>query len=515
MVHLGSETYFDLGEIEEAHILLVQSEMGSTGPGGSILTVTHSIQALSPSAVLMVGIAFGMDAEKQQVGQVLVAQQIRDYEVQKIGTSARGRMKIIARGPRVDASTRLIKMLKAASHDWCEPGLIDFGLLLSGAKLIDNPRFRDELRAIEPEALGGEMEGAGVYAAAYRDHVDWIVVKAICDWANGHKGEHKKERQGHAAKNAADFAFHVLGKGGFGRGRRLDDGPSDGGARAMAREVARRDHLTQLKDDIIRPITDRAAAYAQHIARHGVFADGYVANGGYSGALRPAIPADHPLALDWPAHFPAFATRARAFDDAVDRYQEEGLGLLNAVHARLVTHNGEQSWVPILDGAILAWLLGLSGQARPVERMDMGFGRTGLYVSDPGGGADIIERGWQGVEHDVSQIERDEEIGAHGWRLRSGMRDVQDRAAAIIRDAEQIHAQQYLTGDCTFVESTDGGHSGPSVDARMEVGKVAGDAAAVRARRVAGGHVVGVARADTVEESGRLAGVDVDSIGDG
>ncbi len=40
--------------------------------------------------------------------------------------------------------------------------------------------------------------------------VDWILVKAICDWADGHKAKDKKARQQTAAHNAASFVLHAL-----------------------------------------------------------------------------------------------------------------------------------------------------------------------------------------------------------------------------------------------------------------------------------------------------------------
>jgi hypothetical protein len=59
------------------------------------------------------------------------------------------------------------------------------------------------------------MEGAGLYAVAQREKVDWILVKAICDYADGNKGQDKDKRQQTAARNAARFVFHVLNQGGF------------------------------------------------------------------------------------------------------------------------------------------------------------------------------------------------------------------------------------------------------------------------------------------------------------
>ncbi|MFB3154300.1 MAG: NB-ARC domain-containing protein, partial [Candidatus Acidiferrales bacterium] len=65
-------------------------------------------------------------------------------------------------------------------------------------------------RGFEPEAIGGEMEGAGLYVSCHDENVDWILVKAICDWADGHKAEDKKARQQTAAHNAASFVLHAL-----------------------------------------------------------------------------------------------------------------------------------------------------------------------------------------------------------------------------------------------------------------------------------------------------------------
>src|SRR5205085_1621293 len=82
-----------------------------------------------------------------------------------------------------------------------------FGPVLSGEKLVDNASFKDELFRSHPAAIGGEMEGAGVYAASARKKVEAIVVKAICDWGDGLKhGRH----QPLAAAVAASFVHAVL-----------------------------------------------------------------------------------------------------------------------------------------------------------------------------------------------------------------------------------------------------------------------------------------------------------------
>src|SRR5712692_3198405 len=82
--YIGDSTYFDLGVIGGARTFLVQSEMGAGGPAGASLVVYEGIKALSPSAVIMVGIAFGLIPEKQRLGDILVSRQLAGYELQKI-----------------------------------------------------------------------------------------------------------------------------------------------------------------------------------------------------------------------------------------------------------------------------------------------------------------------------------------------------------------------------------------------------------------------------------------------
>jgi len=83
-------------------------------------------------------------------------------------------------------------------------------VILTGEKLVDNLDYRTQLLKFEPEAVGGEMEAAGVYVASHDSKVDWIVIKAICDWGDGQKAKNKEARQKKAARSAAEFLIHAL-----------------------------------------------------------------------------------------------------------------------------------------------------------------------------------------------------------------------------------------------------------------------------------------------------------------
>jgi nucleoside phosphorylase/tetratricopeptide (TPR) repeat protein len=204
---IRNRPYYNLGQIGSARVFLTQSEMGTGGLDGSLLTVSKGIEALSPLAVIMVGIAFGIDETKQRLGDILVAKQLRPYDLQKIGQDRNN-----WRGDKPAASPLLLGLFRTAERNWkvSDTSKVRFGTVLSGDKLIDNKDYRDLLLDFEPEAIGGEMEGAGLYAACHDEKVDWILVKGICDWADGNKSKDKESRQKMAASNAAAFVVSAL-----------------------------------------------------------------------------------------------------------------------------------------------------------------------------------------------------------------------------------------------------------------------------------------------------------------
>jgi nucleoside phosphorylase len=200
---INGRVYRDLGSINGSRMFHARSEAGSSGPGGSQQTIDKAIRALNPGAVIAIGVAFGVNEASQAVGDVLVSTQVRSYEPQRVGEA------IILRGDRVHASPRLIDFFKSAIATW-NASTVRAGLVLSGDKLVDDIGYRDRLKEQEPEAIGGEMEGSGLYVSCQDHRKDWIIVKAICDWADGNKGRNKTGRQKKAALMAANFLVHAL-----------------------------------------------------------------------------------------------------------------------------------------------------------------------------------------------------------------------------------------------------------------------------------------------------------------
>ncbi|MDS4031415.1 MAG: SUMF1/EgtB/PvdO family nonheme iron enzyme [Candidatus Contendobacter sp.] len=203
IVTKNRRTYRDLGAVSGTRVFLALTEMGSGGLGASQQAVQKGIEALRPGAVLLVGIAFGVDEKKRRIGDILISQQLQLYDLQRVGKD-----QIVLRGDKPHASPRLIDYFRHADLGW-NGAKVEFGLILSGEKLVDNLDYREQLQRLAPEALGGEMEGAGLYVACQEAQVDWIVVKAICDWGYNKK-RNKAARQRLAAGNAAAFVAHAL-----------------------------------------------------------------------------------------------------------------------------------------------------------------------------------------------------------------------------------------------------------------------------------------------------------------
>jgi nucleoside phosphorylase len=205
-VKIDDRLYNNLGVVNGTQVYHAISEMGSGGPGAMQQTSEKAVRALNPVAVIAIGVGFGVDESKQGIGDVLISIQLSLYELVKKKKKMQRQ-----RGDKPHASPWLINHFKVAKAGW-ENAEVHFGLMLTGEKLIDEIDYRNQLLKVEPEAIGGEMEGAGLYVTCLDYKIDWIVLKAICDWADGTKSRNKKKRQEKAAKNACDLLIHALKK---------------------------------------------------------------------------------------------------------------------------------------------------------------------------------------------------------------------------------------------------------------------------------------------------------------
>ena len=210
----GDYTYY-LGRVGHYSVINVQClQMGSLNPGGSQQTINVALQKWPQiKAVIMVGICFGFDDVEQHIGDVIVSTSIKNYETRRVGKD-----KEIPRGNTYQANSCLLNAFNNLRLSWENIGIDNEkkqllkGGYVSGEQLVDNKYARDNLLKETPEAKAGEMEGNGVVAACESARKPWILVKAICDFADGDKGKNKEQRQRIAAVSSAHCCEAALGQ---------------------------------------------------------------------------------------------------------------------------------------------------------------------------------------------------------------------------------------------------------------------------------------------------------------
>lgn len=181
--------------------------------------VTQAIDVWSPTNVILTGITGGIPDAKALLGDVIVGEQVVDYEFGKrVVNRTDHRYQVFRPGksllnaaqaatpnewamtvkhPRPDATTgRVIPQ-------------VHFGVVASGEKVVKDPEFVRELKEDWAQLIGVEMEGIGAYAAAYEAEgmPGILLVKGICDWADPNKND---VWQAYAAASSAAFVAATL-----------------------------------------------------------------------------------------------------------------------------------------------------------------------------------------------------------------------------------------------------------------------------------------------------------------
>jgi nucleoside phosphorylase len=205
----GMRTIYTLGSVAGTELMLVQSgEQGIASAAGMFVTARDAIRHCRPDYVILTGICYGLRPDEgQQIGDVVVARRIQNLDHVKV-TDDDGQP-VIYRGVNVGSSPGLLDRFQAPGPA-SSGARVHVGTVLTGNTLVDSEQAVGRLRRDFPDAIAGEMEGAGVYeAATLDDKPDWIMVKAISDW-----GYRKTDGdQQLAARNAAVFVVRVIAGG--------------------------------------------------------------------------------------------------------------------------------------------------------------------------------------------------------------------------------------------------------------------------------------------------------------
>lgn len=212
--YILSKTYYLglFGNYPVAYIHM--DEQGYTSPS-AIPLMGQLVQELQPVAVVMVGIAFGSDEEKQKIGDVLVSDKILPYDSQKLLED-----KTIYKENSKEVGFQLLNAFREY-RDWnyllpnSMRSIVHIGAVLTGSRLVNNYEFRMQLLSdfADNKPIGGEMEAQGIYSVSRLHGIsEWIIVKGICDWGYNKDNPNKESDQKAAANAAVDYCFHVFSR---------------------------------------------------------------------------------------------------------------------------------------------------------------------------------------------------------------------------------------------------------------------------------------------------------------
>lgn len=213
--NLGRVYFGEMGDGQKkVKISLLRCTEGATEVGGSQNVVRNGVSVLQPKAVICVGFCGGLNSQKTKLGDVVISLKLSTYAHKKVSGSKRPER----RGVTANVSKNMGNLIKFAADGWnaplTNPEALDVTIhrdkeILSGPELCNDDTRRRELLDENPNAIAIEMEGEGVYAAAFDLQIEWAIIKGISDYADGTKSN-TKAWQSFASVMAASVVHNML-----------------------------------------------------------------------------------------------------------------------------------------------------------------------------------------------------------------------------------------------------------------------------------------------------------------
>lgn len=207
--------YYDLGRIGDDRVIAVRaSGMGPFGHRGSADLAIRFQQATGATAIVQLGMAFGVDQEQQKYGDVLVSSSLIPYDNRDyIQQGEDGYQVSYERAQRLAAGPILARFQNEAETQRNDRGYsVHVGAILSGAARIHSESFRRELVKSVPQSdepiVGGEMEAIGLLGVD--ESPVWCVVKGISDFADSKRDKVIEKTRPVACRNAAEFFYSTM-----------------------------------------------------------------------------------------------------------------------------------------------------------------------------------------------------------------------------------------------------------------------------------------------------------------
>jgi ankyrin repeat protein/nucleoside phosphorylase len=198
-------------------IVLPLAGMGHTEAANA---TSDAIRRWHPRYVMLTGIAGGLRRAGIRLGDVLISEQVVDYEVQKIVDGvARPRWQVHRADQRLlIAAQNFEGTAWAESLDRPDRGepRVHFGPICTGNKVIADESLAEQLRDVWQKLIGVEMEAGGVASAAFQssDSPGFFMIRGVSDLADPDKdGDKTVPWRPYACEVAAAYTVGFLRSG--------------------------------------------------------------------------------------------------------------------------------------------------------------------------------------------------------------------------------------------------------------------------------------------------------------
>lgn len=214
MEEVDGRKYF-IYEVSATLTAICTSFLGM-GQLNAALAVKDAVKHYGVSKVILTGICGGIDKE-MKYGDIIISDQIVDYELAKIKPDdLQVRWNVYRSDFELVQSMRMFKSdswssyLKRVFPDskYKKPSVYS-GIVLSGNKVVANYEEIKRFKKTWAKALAVEMEASGIAAALYQmeNAPSFVMVKAICDFADSEKNDDWQE---YAAYASAIFVLNYI-----------------------------------------------------------------------------------------------------------------------------------------------------------------------------------------------------------------------------------------------------------------------------------------------------------------
>ena len=183
-------------------VVLVHNHALYTGDEYTRRAINTAKKYFCPAYVYLLGVCYGIDYERYNIGTVFIADFIQSYRINFRDDEDSEETLYEADVEFEQYPNKNVINGMKSFFAYCQPVnsiggeetqemyvQIAFGKLLSSNNLVSSKRVKEaimySLGGARPKPLGGEMEASGIFKSAYFENGDfnnWFVIKSVCDW---------------------------------------------------------------------------------------------------------------------------------------------------------------------------------------------------------------------------------------------------------------------------------------------------------------------------------------------